>query len=389
MNIQVIDYIIEGRNSGKDLYYLYSTKVNKFDVPFSLTKEIENHLFRILKNGNTEEIITILYILSKFKKEDDFKFIEIAKFLKKRDYEISLQAILAFSHSKSIEAENILVDYITNPKSDSFGQDAADILAKIISSKSSLINLIKKIDLIKGQTQSSVKNLIYRFSFNPEYDDLKEVTNFLISNKMKPIEKFAFKGWRKSTSDRIHDDLSSHIYKIHTKPPNKSNTSKNFYTKESDYYYSMYRIVLDHNPSTFIKVQYGLHPLTSHSWGLKHIEFGLRYTDDIEFKSLLEFKSNIKESIDNWKALIKNEIEILENSPLDEIHTKSIIFQKEDKLNVHSYSGYINWLAFNNRKEEILRIGKRAIQDRYLDLNESWIEYFNNLDRITVTNTEL
>ena len=386
MNIGDIEYIIEGKISGKDLYSLYKDKVDLFKVPFVLIEEINAHLTQILKGKNADEIVTALFILSKFRKEDNFDFQALSKLLNKRDYQISLGAISAFNHSNSLAAEKLLIEYIVKPKNDSFGEDAVDILAKILSSKASIIELIENWPLMKGQTKSSVKYLIYRLSFNPKYKDLEEVKNFLLSNKMIHSEKYNFKGWTKSTSEKIAETIIKRVNKIQEKPPNKSNTSLTFYTIESEYYYSMYRIVLDHNPNTFIKVSFGLHPLASHSWGLKNVQFGLRLTDAIEYKSLDEFNTTITKSIDNWKATISDEIEILENSTLDQIHKESKILNKSNKLNEHSYSGYINWLAFNNRKEEIQITGKRALNDKELNLNETWIEYFNNLDKITVTN---
>lgn len=386
MNIGDIEYIIEGKKSGKDLYSLYKDKVDLFKVPFNITEEVNVKLTKILKGKNADEIVTALFLLSKFKKEDNFDFHTLSKFLNKRDYQISLGAISAFNHSNSLNAEKLLIEYIVKPKNDSFGEDAIDILAKILSSKASIIELVRNSPLMKGQTKSSVKYLIYRLSFNPKYKDIEEVKSFLQSNKMIHSEKYSFKGWTKSTSGKIVETIAKRVNKIHEKPSNKSNTSQTFYTIESEYYYSMYRIVLDHNPNTFIKVSFGLHPLASHSWGLKNVQFGLRLTDEIEFKSLDEFNNTITTSINNWKASISDEIEILENSTLDQIHKKSNILNKSSKLNQHSYSGYINWLAFNNRKEDIQNIGKRALNDKDLNLNETWIEYFNNLDKITVTN---
>ncbi len=384
MNIRVIEHIIKGIKSGKDLNSLYTEKVNLFEVPFILTKEIESYLKKILLNGKTDEVVASLFILSKFKKDEAFDFEIISRYLKKRDYQIGLQSILAFNNSNSIEAESILVNYILNPMNDSFGQDAVDILAKIMRSKNTLKDLIEKSSLIKGETKSSVGNLIFRFSFNPKFRKLKEIEEFLISKKMLPIEKYSFKGWRKSTSNNINTDLAKLVNKLYSNPHNKSFTSQKFYTIESNYYYSMYRIVIDHNPNTFIKIQFGLHPLVSHSWGLNHIEFGLRYTEEVVFRNIEKFNSTLNYEIEKWKSIIKEEIEILQNTTLDEIYKKSRTLQNTTSLNVHSYSGYINWLAFNKRNKEILDLGKKALEDKSLNLNETWIEYFKNLDKITV-----
>ena len=54
MNIAEIEYIIEGKKSGKDLYSLYKEKADIFNVPFTLSAETENHLVKFLKSKNTE-----------------------------------------------------------------------------------------------------------------------------------------------------------------------------------------------------------------------------------------------------------------------------------------------------------------------------------------------
>ena len=81
MNIGDIEYIIEGKKSGKDLYSLYKEKVDLFKVPFVLTEEVKAHLTKILKGNNADEIVTVLFLLSKFQKEDNFDFQAISKLL--------------------------------------------------------------------------------------------------------------------------------------------------------------------------------------------------------------------------------------------------------------------------------------------------------------------